>query len=242
MTPRVDAIVAPNDYIGTTRAIYALAARNPHVLAASVPPDTRTSSGIIWSILRALGKRSEHLTGPPQWHEVRRWLTAHRARELVVLRAQHLRERLAQAIAVVGAGTDPEQAFIRRTGAQLALTIARLTAPTSRALPVAPNGLDLPQTLIRRLSAPPVDISPIIEHSSNVRTSADRLDRADASRAGRPPYQPADGGCRAPAAERSVVGVTSRPAQNRCPACPRRARRRRLRRLRRPAGLPRQAA
>jgi hypothetical protein len=248
MTPRVDAIVDPDDDIRTTRAIYALAARDPHVLAASAPPDTRTSSGITWSILRALGKRSEHLRGPPQWHDARRWLVAHGVRELVVLRAEHLRdatrgelieqvgngvgvhitlvhsgavpgqtatttlsaflerprdtappapalvtwprvprvhplrfrydaahaldredfraveqllaaafrtltgwlavnrhstsERLAQAIAVVGAGTDPEQAHTRRTGAQLALTIARLPTATSRTLPVAPNGPD----------------------------------------------------------------------------------------------------
>ena len=248
MTPRVDVIVDPDDDIRTTRAIYALAARDPHVLAASAPPDTRTSSGIMWSILRALGKRSEHLTGPPQWHQVRRWLTAHEVRELVVLRAQHLRhatraelieqvgngvrvhitliyngadegrtatttlsaflerprnmaprapapaawpqvprvhplrfrydaahaldredfraveqllatafrtltgwlavnrhptsDRLAQAVAVIGAATDPEQAHIRRTGAQLALTIARLPAPNSQALPVAANRLD----------------------------------------------------------------------------------------------------
>ena len=40
--------------------------------------------------------------------------------------------------------------------------------------------------------------------------------------AGRPPFPPADGGRGVPAAKRGAVGVTSRPAQSRCPACPRR--------------------
>ena len=58
LTPPVDVIVDRQDDVATTRAIHRLAAEQPTVLALSIAPDTRAGPGVIWAILRALGKRT----------------------------------------------------------------------------------------------------------------------------------------------------------------------------------------
>lgn len=80
-----------NDDVNDVRALHHLAARHPTVLVVTLAPDHRTAPAIVWSILRALGKRTASLQGAtPEWSDAERWLAAHGIRELIVLRAQHL--------------------------------------------------------------------------------------------------------------------------------------------------------
>ena len=100
MTTGFDVVVDPRDDIATSRAIHRLAAARPAVLVASIPPDERTVSAVVWAILRALGKRTAKLArGTPDWHHARTWLRAHLISELIVLRAQHLKPGTEQALA-----------------------------------------------------------------------------------------------------------------------------------------------
>jgi hypothetical protein len=95
-----DVVVDPHDDVATTRAIHRLAAAQPAVLVASIPPDERTVSAVVWAILRALGKRTAKLArSSPDWHHARTWLQAHLISELIVLRAQHLKPGSEQALA-----------------------------------------------------------------------------------------------------------------------------------------------
>jgi hypothetical protein len=91
LSAAIDVIVDPDNDIATVRAIHGLAASEPTVLAVAIGPDCRTPPEVVWAILRALGKRSEHLAGAsPGWPDATRWLTAHDILELVVLGAQRL--------------------------------------------------------------------------------------------------------------------------------------------------------
>lgn len=98
MTCAVDVLVDRTDDVNTTQAIHALARSKPNVLAISIAPDARLARGVIWAVLRALGKRSECLTGPPGWHHAQIWLAAHQVTEVVVLRAHHLRDDVCSAL------------------------------------------------------------------------------------------------------------------------------------------------
>lgn len=95
MSAAVDVIVDRDDDIATAKAIRALAAREPGVLAVSIVPGVRSETEVIWAILRALGKRIDQLTeNKVWWLDAERWLTAHRINEIAVLSAQHLDERM----------------------------------------------------------------------------------------------------------------------------------------------------
>ncbi|MGA2929933.1 MAG: hypothetical protein ABSG43_28890 [Solirubrobacteraceae bacterium] len=97
MTGVVDVIVDRDDDLATAHAIHNLAARAPTVLAVSIAPDWRDSPAAIWAILRALGNRTENLdVATLNWQDTQRWLNAHQITELVILRAQHLKERTIQ--------------------------------------------------------------------------------------------------------------------------------------------------
>ena len=101
MTAPVDVVVDPHDDIATTRAIHRLAAGQPALLVASIPPDERTVPAVVWAILRSLGKRTDKLSDKtqPDWHHAKTWLRAHLINELIVLRAQHLKPGTEQALA-----------------------------------------------------------------------------------------------------------------------------------------------
>ncbi len=58
MSAAVEMIVDREDDIATVRAIRALAAREPGVLAVSIVPGVRSETEVIWEILRALGNGS----------------------------------------------------------------------------------------------------------------------------------------------------------------------------------------
>lgn len=95
MTAAVEVIVDRDDDIATVKAIRALAAREPGVLAVSIVPGVRSESEVIWAILRALGKRIDQLGHHKVWWiEAEQWLTAHRINEIAVLCAQNLGERV----------------------------------------------------------------------------------------------------------------------------------------------------
>jgi hypothetical protein len=92
----VEVIVDPDDDIATVTAVRELAARDPGLLAISIGPRLRSDTEVIWAILRALGKRVEHLrrsSGKVWWIDAEKWLTAHRIIEIVVLYPQHLGDR-----------------------------------------------------------------------------------------------------------------------------------------------------
>jgi hypothetical protein len=92
----VEVIVDREDDIATVKAIRALAAREPDVLAVSIGPGVRSETDVIWAILRALGKRIEQLAPEIKvwWLSAERWLTAHRINEIAVLCAQNLGARV----------------------------------------------------------------------------------------------------------------------------------------------------
>lgn len=76
MSLAVDVIVDRDDDIATIRAIHALAAREPGVLAVHIAPGTREEPAVVWAILRALGKRFEQLDRPSvrvYWMDAERW-------------------------------------------------------------------------------------------------------------------------------------------------------------------------
>ena len=61
--------------------------------------DARSSSAVVWAILRALRKRVEYLERTPVkvwWEDAVRWPDPHRIAEVVVLCAQHLRSGTAE--------------------------------------------------------------------------------------------------------------------------------------------------
>jgi hypothetical protein len=114
----VDVIVDRQDDIATVKAIHALSAREPGVLAVSILPGLRSETEVIWAILRALGKRVEQLTPNIKvwWIDAERWLTAHRINEIALLCAQHLDEHM----------IDELKAHVcRRPGIALALIYGR---------------------------------------------------------------------------------------------------------------------
>ena len=93
MSRQVDVVVDPDDDIATVRAIRSLAEARRDVVVIAIPPHARGERSIAWAILRGLGKRFDRLAGdPPSWALARTWLQAHRTIELVILRAQHLRQ------------------------------------------------------------------------------------------------------------------------------------------------------
>jgi hypothetical protein len=90
-------IVDPDDDIATVTAVRELAARTPGLLVVSIVPGLRSDTEVVWAILRALGKRVEHLrrsSGKVWWTDAAKWLTAHSISEIVVLCAQHLGDRI----------------------------------------------------------------------------------------------------------------------------------------------------
>jgi len=99
-----EVLVDLDDDVTVVREIHRLAQRDLGLCVATVPPDSHLSVAVRWAILRALGKRSEQLRAMPQWFDVTRWLSAHCVTELVLLRAQHLREGVLEELAeeVVG--------------------------------------------------------------------------------------------------------------------------------------------
>ena len=142
MSAAVDVIVDRDDDIATVKAIRALAAREPGVLAVSIVPGVRSETEVIWAILRALGKRIDQLTPNIKvwWIDAERWLTAHRINEIAVLCAQHLDERM----------IDELKAHVcRRLGIALALIYGRPTR--AAAAPVT----DLGDYLARKRDPPP---------------------------------------------------------------------------------------
>lgn len=112
-------IVDRDEDIATAKAIRALAAREPGVLAVSIVRGLRSETEVIWAILRALGKRIDQLTNNRVWWiDAEPWLTAHRITEIAVPCAQHLDERT----------TDELQAHAcGRLGIALALIYGRRT-------------------------------------------------------------------------------------------------------------------
>ncbi len=141
MKATVDVIVDRDDDIATAKAIRALAAREPGVLAVSIVPGVRSETEVIWAILRALGKRVDQLTNNKVWWiDAERWLTAHRITEIAVLCAQHLDKRT----------TDELQAHVcGRLGMALALIYGRPT----RGAPAPVT--DLGAYLARKRGPPP---------------------------------------------------------------------------------------
>ena len=142
MSAAVEVIVDRKDDIATVKAIHALAARKPGVLAVSIVPGVRSETEVIWAILRALGKRIDQLAPNIKvwWIDAERWLTAHRINEIAVLCAQHLDQRM----------TDELRAHVcRRLGIALALIYGR---PTRAA---APAVSDLGAYLARKRDPPP---------------------------------------------------------------------------------------
>jgi hypothetical protein len=136
----VDVIVDREDDIATVKAIRALAARDPGVLAVSIVPGVRSETEVIWAILRALGKRIDQLTeNKVWWIDAERWLTAHRITEITVLSAQHLDERT----------TDELKDHAGRLGIALALIYGRPPRAAAAVL------TDLDDYLARKRDPPP---------------------------------------------------------------------------------------
>jgi hypothetical protein len=138
----VDVIVDRQDDIATVRAIHALAARAPGVLAVSIVPGLRSETEVVWAILRALGKRIDQLAPNIKvwWSDGERWLAAHHITEIAVLCAQHLDERM----------IDELKAHVcRRLGIAVALIYGR--APRGRPAAVT----DLGAYLARKRDLPP---------------------------------------------------------------------------------------
>jgi len=136
-------IVDREDDIATVRAIRALAAREPGVLAVSIVPGVRSETEVIWAILRALGKRIDQLTNNKVWwFDAERWLTAHRINEIAVLCAQHLDEHM----------IDELTAHVcRRLGVPVALIYGRSTRRAAAAAAVT----NLGDYLARKRDPPP---------------------------------------------------------------------------------------
>jgi hypothetical protein len=61
----IEVIVDPDDDLATATAIRTLAAREPAMIAVSIAPATHAEAPAIWAILRALGKRVDHLERCP---------------------------------------------------------------------------------------------------------------------------------------------------------------------------------
>lgn len=141
MRATVDVIVDRDDDIATAKAIRALAAREPGVLAVSIVPGLRSETEVIWAILRALGKRIDQLTeNKVWWLDAERWLTAHRITEIAVLSAQHLDERKTDEL---------KEQVGRRLGIALALIYGRPPRAAAAVL------TDLGDYLARERDPPP---------------------------------------------------------------------------------------
>ena len=83
MSASVSVILDPDNDVATVRAVHRLAADEPTVLAVAIAPDARTPAGVVWAILRALGKRIDKLaTATPTWPDATCWLIAHAIQEL----------------------------------------------------------------------------------------------------------------------------------------------------------------
>jgi hypothetical protein len=137
----VEVIVDRDDDIATAKAIRALAARQPGVLAVSIVPGVRSETEVIWAILRALGKRIDELTNYKVWWiDAERWLTAHGINEIAVLYAQHLDEHM----------TDELK---EHAGRRLGIALALIYGRPPRAAAVAPTDLD--DYLARKRDPPP---------------------------------------------------------------------------------------
>jgi hypothetical protein len=126
----VEVILDHEDDIATVKAVRALAAREPGVLAVSIVPGVRSETEVIWAILRALGKRIDQLTNNKVWWiDAERWLTAHRINEIAILCAQHLDERM----------TDELK---ENAGRRLGIALALIYGRPPRATAAVPTDLD----------------------------------------------------------------------------------------------------
>jgi len=144
MNCRVDVLVDRADDVRTTRAIHALARSEPSVLAISIAPDARMAAGVIWAVLRPLGKRSEYLAGRPGWHHAQIWLAAHRIAEVVVLRAHHLTDDCGSALRACLQAAGVRRATFVYSGPIKAApasttTLAHLLERPRHALPAEPT-------------------------------------------------------------------------------------------------------
>ncbi len=119
MSPAVDVIVDPDNDVATVRAVHRLAAEEPTVLAVAIGPDCRTAPAVVWAILRALGKRIDHLAGAsPGWPDATSWLTAHDIHELVVLGAQRLTPPVLRDLLTVAHNAELRLTLVRNDTAQ----------------------------------------------------------------------------------------------------------------------------
>jgi hypothetical protein len=143
MMPTVDVIVDRDNDVATVKALHALAAREPGVLAVSIAPGSNAQPAVVWAILRALGKRIEQL---PQtsfkvlWMDAERWLVAHQIAEMVVLSAHHL-----------GGGTAEE---LERHVARLRIALILVYNGPARVRPPATTTLTAFLTRPRRPQPP----------------------------------------------------------------------------------------
>lgn len=139
MTAPVDVIVDHDDDVATTEAIHRLAEDHPAVLAATVAPDCHSDRAVAWAILRAVGKRTDLLDDlAPGWAHAERWLVAHRVRELIILRAQHLTAAQTEHLIRIGDRADVALAFVHTpssTAQPATLTTAELLARPRRSRP-----------------------------------------------------------------------------------------------------------
>lgn len=141
MSAAVEVILDHEDDIATVKAVRALAAREPGVLAISIVPGVRSETEVIWAILRALGKRIDQLTNNKVWWiDAERWLTAHRINEIAILCAQHLDERM----------TDELK---ENAGRRLGIALALIYGRPPRATAAVPTDLD--DYLVRKRNPPP---------------------------------------------------------------------------------------
>lgn len=153
MSASVDVIIDPDNDIATVRAIHRLAAGEPTVLAVAIAPDARTPAGVVWAILRALGKRIDKLaTATPTWPDATCWLIAHAIQELVVLGAQHLTPASTRSLLDLAHRADLQLTLVRNgtDHADIALHDTT-TLPKLLARPRAPR-----RALTRPTAWPPV--------------------------------------------------------------------------------------
>ncbi|MGI8846348.1 MAG: hypothetical protein ACR2HC_09305, partial [Thermoleophilaceae bacterium] len=116
MSPAATVLYDLEDDIAVVREIRARAAREPHSLVVAIAPDAHTARGVIWAILRALGKRIEHLDRTSlTWGDAERWMAAHEICELTVLRAHHMTPATETALATTTHGAGATLVLIRNT-------------------------------------------------------------------------------------------------------------------------------
>jgi hypothetical protein len=119
--PRTRVVVDPDDDIATVKALYALQASAVDTVVVPVTPRATHFRGLVWDILRALGKRRSPQAPVPYWElswlAVTRWALAHGVCDLIVLYAQHIDEPLIPNL----------QRAVEEAGARLTLVYTRST-------------------------------------------------------------------------------------------------------------------